>query len=215
MCFFSCFSLQLDVPPRPLCCLPSLPPSRILARLCSVENLRSCWPDRYCIMVVLFENLVGCSSILRRRMRPRRPPPLAEITINVNHNHCLVALWLSRRLSRRLIRSDFDQITCPSFSILVLSISQVSWWQGQALPRASGAWFSGWGQGQRPFAENQGPWPGPQWHTAIEYQGHQGPKLQRCGLYCAAWGCTSCRSFSGGVLMPSWDDKCSHKWLID
>lgn len=27
----------------------------------------------YCIMVVLFENLVGCSSILRRRMRPRRP----------------------------------------------------------------------------------------------------------------------------------------------
>ena len=60
----------------------SLPPSRVLARLCSVENLRSCWRARYCIMVVLFENLVGCSSILRRRMRPRRPQPLAEITVD-------------------------------------------------------------------------------------------------------------------------------------
>ena len=31
---------------------------------------------RYCIIVVLFENVVGCSSILRRRMRPSKRTPL-------------------------------------------------------------------------------------------------------------------------------------------
>eukprot|EP00913_Durusdinium_trenchii_P035903 g33595.t1 len=36
----------------------------------------------YCLLAVFFESLVGCSSILRRRMRPNRtPPPASELGI--------------------------------------------------------------------------------------------------------------------------------------
>ena len=43
----------------------------------ALNRLEHALEPRYCIIVVLFENLVGCSSILRRRMRPSKRTPLA------------------------------------------------------------------------------------------------------------------------------------------